>query len=73
MLSSLSQSLVLLNKQERWQMRDGGEEKRVRVQHNLNFCARKTEEKVIHMKETKSEYKPETNFSIAVSSWIKWV
>lgn len=52
-------------------MRDGGEEKRVRVQHNLNFCARKTEEKVIHMKETKSEYKPETNFSIAVSSWIK--
>ena len=49
------------------------EKKKVRVQRNLNFCARKTEEKVIPMIETKSEYKPETNFSVAVSSRIKSV
>ena len=49
---------------ERWRRKES------ESQHNFNFCARKTEEKVLPMKETKPEYEPEINFSIAVSSWI---
>lgn len=57
-------------------MRELGEGKgkqKWRIKHHLNFCARKTEEKVIPMKETESLQTNLKQISLGfVSSLIKW-